>query len=385
MKYREQRPVIAVMRVAQHPADEPHVGELGKPFPFPVAFIEHVLRFDIEPELGRCINAFSDRRVQTVQAIKQEDFILFEFHRLGGSAPALFKAVNRLLNRFPVEQTPQMLIEQLNVQRLRRFVVAVVNPIGRMLHQRPEIIIEVQHEKTQPLLSQPFRQFDGRRRLARRTRAAHPHHAQLVARIKAGHDFPGGLIQRSLVNRQRFVHQRFDLPALHDFIEPGHRIAAPFPVPCQRLLHLRFGKTVPDKLIRPNRALAQPVPAPSITRVGIRCVLKTVTSHRMKDLVLNRLDRRWKIRNPVVRIRIKADHDCFSQKLRDFVIRAVSLKNLMVNSGQEVLLKAADRFSRAQNRAADQRFIELHQRPIALLDLDDAVLNGHCAGMYSGS
>ena len=52
---------------------------------------------------------------------------------------------------------------------------------------------------------------------------------------------------------------------------------------------------------------------------------------------------------------------------------------------QEILLKTSDRLRRAQNRPQDQRFIELYQRPIALLDLDDAILNSHCAGLYSGS
>jgi hypothetical protein len=45
-----------------------------------------------------------------------------------------------------------VLVEQLNVQRLGRLVIAVVDPVGRMLHQRPEIVVQVEHQERRPLL-----------------------------------------------------------------------------------------------------------------------------------------------------------------------------------------------------------------------------------------
>ena len=48
--------------------------------------------------------------------------------------------------------------------------------------------------KTQALLLQALGELDGRGRLAAGTRAADPHHAQLVAFVEARHDFGGGFV-----------------------------------------------------------------------------------------------------------------------------------------------------------------------------------------------
>ena len=68
---RPQRAVVAVLRVAQHPPDEPHVGELREALRGAVAFVKHVLGFDVEPELLRGVYAFGDGRVKAVQAVQQ--------------------------------------------------------------------------------------------------------------------------------------------------------------------------------------------------------------------------------------------------------------------------------------------------------------------------
>ena len=52
MKNRQQRAVIAMMGVAQHASDQPHIGELGQPLGFTIAFVEDILRFDVEAKLG---------------------------------------------------------------------------------------------------------------------------------------------------------------------------------------------------------------------------------------------------------------------------------------------------------------------------------------------
>ena len=138
----QRQPAFAVhaaegdrLLVAQHPPDEPHVGELRRPFRFPVAFIEYVLRFDINPELGRCLDSLRDRRVQSVQAIEQENFVLFQLYGFVGNAPALLEAIDRFLDGLPLQQTLEMAIEQLDVQCFRRFIVAIVDPVGGMLNE----------------------------------------------------------------------------------------------------------------------------------------------------------------------------------------------------------------------------------------------------------
>ncbi len=88
-----------------------------------------------------------------------------------------------------------MLIEQLNVERFRGFVIPIIYPVGWVLDQRPEIVVQVEHEKTQTSFLQSLRQLHSGGSLARRTWPADPHHPQLVPCIEAGHYFGGRLIQ----------------------------------------------------------------------------------------------------------------------------------------------------------------------------------------------
>ena len=95
----EQRAVVAVLHVAQHPPQQAHVGELRAPPAAAVAFVEHVLGLDVEAELRGGRDAFRDGRIQPVQAIEQENLVRLQLDGLGGDAAAFLEAVDRLLDR----------------------------------------------------------------------------------------------------------------------------------------------------------------------------------------------------------------------------------------------------------------------------------------------
>ena len=270
-----------------------------------------------------------------------------------------------------------MAVEQLDVQRLGRFEIAVVDPVGRMLDERPEIIVEVQHQELQPLLLQPLGQLHRRRRLARRTRPADPHHADVVARVHPRDHSVRRFIQRRLVLRERVINQSLQFPAAHHLVQARDRIASMLAVPLQRFFHPLSREPVSHELRLVDRAFAQPVSAPAVTLVRVRRVLEAVTAQRVQHAVLDRLDGRGKIRDQVMRVRVQAQHHGVRHELRNTLIRIVGLKNLVVDAGQIILLKPANRPCRPQDGLAHPLFIERHQRPIAFQHLDDAVLDGH--------
>ena len=82
VQHRGKRAVIAVLHIAQHPADEPDIGELREPVGAAVALVHHVESFDVEAELGRWVDAFGDGRIEAVKTVEQEDLILLQFDRL---------------------------------------------------------------------------------------------------------------------------------------------------------------------------------------------------------------------------------------------------------------------------------------------------------------
>ena len=91
------------------------------------------------------------------------------------------------------------------------------------------------------------------------------------------------------------------------------------------------------------------MPAPAIAFVSVGGVLKAIAAQRVQHLVLDSLDRGWEIRDQVVGVGIEAHHHGVGQELGDFVIRAVGREDSLVDAGGEVLAKAADGFSRAEN------------------------------------
>jgi len=83
-----------------------------------------------------------------VQAVKKQDLIGLAMDRLCTNSSTHLKGVGGLLYSVAGEKRPQLAIQKLDVECLWCLVVAVVDPIGRMLDQRPEVIIEVEHEET---------------------------------------------------------------------------------------------------------------------------------------------------------------------------------------------------------------------------------------------
>src|SRR5438552_16171829 len=119
------------------------------------------------------------------------------------------------------------------------------------------------------------------------------------------------------------------------------------------------------------------MPAPTITGVGISRVLKTIAAQGMKDLVLNRLYRRGKIRDEKIRVRVQANINRLADELRDVAITAKRIEELVVDPRQEILPEAADGFCGAQNGSRDAGFIEFDEGTIAFLNFDDVILNQH--------
>ena len=369
--------------VTQHAPDEAHVGELREPVRAPVAFVQHVQRFDVETELRGGINPFGDGRIKPVQTIQQQNLVRLQPHLPAAHAPAFHETINRFFNRLPVEQRPEVLIQQLNVQRFRRFVIPVIDPVGRMLDQRPEIVIKVEHQKTQALFFEPLRQLDRRGRLAGGTRTAHPHHPQTVAAVvQAGQDLRRSFVQRCLISRQRRGDYLLDAPAADRLIKAGHRVHALLAVPVKDLPYALARKAVAREMFLRNCSFPQPMPSPAITFVGIGGVLETVAAQRVQHLVLDGLNRRRKIRNQVMRVGVEADGGRVRQKTRDVFIRTLCAENLVVNARQKIPVKTADGFRGAQNGLADAVRIEFDQRPVALLNFDNAVLNWHHRELY---
>ncbi len=124
------------------------------------------------------------------------------------------------------------------------------------------------------------------------------------------------------------------------------------------------------------------MPPPAITFVGIGGVLETVAAQRVQHLVLDGLNRRRKIRNQVMRVGVEADDGRVRQKTRDVFLRTLRAENLVVHARQKIPVKTANGLRRAQNGPADAVRIEFDQRPVALLDFDNAVLNWHHHELY---
>jgi hypothetical protein len=93
--------------------------------------------------------------------------------------------------------------------------------------------------------------------------------------------------------------------------------------------------------------------------------------------VLDGLDGGREVGDQMVRVRIEADDNGVGKKLSYLVIAAVRVEDGLVNAGNEILPKTANGFRRAENGPPDAGIVELYQGAIALLDLNDAVLNCH--------
>src|ERR1017187_840093 len=83
-----------------------------------------------------------------------------------------------------------------------------------------------------------------------------------------------------------------------------------------------------------------------------------------------------------MRVGVEADDGRVRQKTRDVFIRTLRAENLVVHARQKIPGKTADGLRGAQNGLADAVRIEFDQRPVALLNFDNAVLNWHHRGLY---
>jgi len=373
----QQRAVVAVLDIAQHAPQQAHVGELGAAAIASVAFGQHVLRFDVEAELRGGGDAFRDRRVKAVEAIEQENLAGFKPDVFARDAAAFFEAVDGFFDGFAGQQAGEVAVEQLDIQRFGGLVVAVVDPVGRMLDQRPEIVIEVEHEEPQSPFLEPFGQFDGGGGFAGGAGAADPHHAELVAAGQAPHDFFGRFVERLLVKGEGFLHQGLDFAASDDFVEAGHGVAAALPIPRQRLLHPRPREAVAGELVRRDGAFPQPVTAPPVAFVGVGGVLEAVAAQRVEDFVLDDFDGGREIGDQVVRVGVQAHDHRVGQKPGDGILAAVRRKEGFIDAGDAILFEAADGSGGVEDRPPDAGVVELYQGAVALLDFNNAVLDGH--------
>jgi hypothetical protein len=97
----------------------------------------------------------------------------------------------------------------------------------------------------------------------------------------------------------------------------------------------------------------------------------------VEDFILDGFDGGREVGNEVVRIGIKADHDGISEEPGDFVVGPEGVKDFAINLREQILVKAADGFSRAQNGSPNAFGIEFDERAAPLLDFNNAILDGH--------
>src|ERR1039458_8887547 len=83
-----------------------------------------------------------------------------------------------------------------------------------------------------------------------------------------------------------------------------------------------------------------------------------------------------------MRVGVETDNGRVRQKTRDVFIRTLRAENLVVHARQKIPVKTADGLRGAQNGLADAVRIEFDQRPVTLLDFDNAVLNWHHRELY---
>src|ERR1039457_3479717 len=83
-----------------------------------------------------------------------------------------------------------------------------------------------------------------------------------------------------------------------------------------------------------------------------------------------------------MRVGVETDNGRVRQKTRDVFIRTLCAENLVVHARQKIPVKTADGLRGAQNGLADAVRIEFDQRPVTLLDFDNAVLNWHHRELY---
>src|SRR5437762_14224288 len=79
----------------------------------------------------------------------------------------------------------------------------------------------------------------------------------------------------------------------------------------------------------------------------------------------------------MMRIGVEAHHHRVGNKIGEFIIPPVRLENRIINSRQQILLKAPNGLSRLQDRLLDSIGVKFYQRAIALLHFDNSILNSH--------
>ncbi len=122
-------------------------------------------------------------RVQTVQAVDQDDVIGPDAHRRD-----LVVALARLeiivgdAHLLAGDEPHQVLVDQPQVQGLRGLKVIVAELVLGVQLQVKEIVVHVEGHQAQPRLGQPLAQLDRGRRLARRGRPGNDDQPDLVLR-----------------------------------------------------------------------------------------------------------------------------------------------------------------------------------------------------------
>ena len=150
-------------------------------------------------------------------------------------------------------------------------------------------------------------------------------------------------------------------------------------IPFQDLSHPLARKAVADELFLGDGAFPQPVPSPAVAFVGVGGLLKAVTAQHVQHLALNRLHRRRKIGNQMVRVGIEADDDRIGQKRGDVLVRPLRAEDFVIHARQKIRLKTANGRRRMRHGLDDATGIEPHESAVALLDFDDAILDWHPA------
>ena len=246
-------------------------------------------RLDVELELLLVRGALGHLAVQAVQGVDQQDLVRRQLHVVDVELPlAGLEVVVRRLDRLAFQQRGDVLVDQLQVQGVRRLVVVVAEFVLGMLLEVEEVVVDVQRQELLARLGQLLADLDRGGGLARRAGPGDEEHPRfreaLDELLGAGADF-------HVVALFAGGDQFGELAGGDEFVEAFHGFAAVVHVPAQHLVDLLVRDVVGGfELVGPLGARHLPLVA--VEDVGPRRLGVAFLDQDFLDDVLGFLDRR---------------------------------------------------------------------------------------------
>ncbi len=272
------------LRVPDHPAQEADVR------PANVAS-GRVLQLrdglDVELELVLFRHVGGQSVIETVERVEQDQGVgaRLEASRLRGPLAAL-EVVDRNIDRASSVQFAEMLVDQWEVERLRRLEVVVPELVSGMQLQIEEIVVERQRDHVDSRGLQALHQLVGGRGLARAARTGDDDEPEILLLLEDG---GGGSVDDRLVAGVTRLDQLAQASGTDDLVQSVDGVAALVDRPVERLPHLLVGEIL-DSL---QAALgAHPLATRAVEDVRLGGTGVTVLDQHTLDHVLDLLDRR---------------------------------------------------------------------------------------------